>query len=169
MPANRGISTLPLFSAFQEIYSGCCTVAAQVQEEQGQGPVQRLITLPVRLFLLYGQPILLTNQDLTRLLANSFATTSGFVRCTLEAPWPPQLPPLLLLGVGPHEVRLHLAPPPPGSCRQSSSRWFRSVSLWPGPASLRGRLASSYPLSSSPSPRGGSYLTTLSLGVTAPW
>jgi hypothetical protein len=93
MPANRGISTLPLFSAFQEIYSGCCTVAAQVQEEQGQGPVQRLITLPVRLFLLYGQPIVLTNQDLTRLLANSFATTSGFVRCTLEAPWPPQLPP----------------------------------------------------------------------------
>jgi hypothetical protein len=29
MPANRGISTLMPFPTFQEIYSGCCTVAAQ--------------------------------------------------------------------------------------------------------------------------------------------
>ena len=30
MPANSCISVLVHFSAFQEIYSGCCTVAAQI-------------------------------------------------------------------------------------------------------------------------------------------
>jgi enamine deaminase RidA (YjgF/YER057c/UK114 family) len=29
MPANRGIWSITLFLTFQEIYSGCCTVAAQ--------------------------------------------------------------------------------------------------------------------------------------------
>src|SRR5918997_3688659 len=59
------------------------------------------------------------------------------------------------------------APRPPGSCRQSPSRWLRSVRLRPCPTLLRGRLVSSYPSWSSPSPRGRIYLATLSLGVTA--
>src|SRR5215207_11331037 len=61
------------------------------------------------------------------------------------------------------------SPRPPGSCRQSPSRWLRSVRLRPCPTLLRDRLVSSYPSWSSPSLRGGIYLTTLSLGVTAHW
>jgi hypothetical protein len=30
MPANREISSMTLFSTFQDIYLGCCTVAAQM-------------------------------------------------------------------------------------------------------------------------------------------
>jgi hypothetical protein len=31
MPANRGISALMHFPTFQDIHSGCCTVAAQAE------------------------------------------------------------------------------------------------------------------------------------------
>jgi hypothetical protein len=38
-PANSGILLMMLFSAFQEIFSGCCTVAAQtVRLAHAQGP-----------------------------------------------------------------------------------------------------------------------------------
>ena len=37
MPANDGIRQLELFSALQEIYSGCCTVAAHDQKDARGG------------------------------------------------------------------------------------------------------------------------------------
>jgi hypothetical protein len=39
VPANHRISTLVLFSTFQNIYSGCCTVATQILRfASAQGP-----------------------------------------------------------------------------------------------------------------------------------
>src|ERR671911_2393247 len=39
IPANRRITVLTLFSAFQEIYPGCCTVAAQDRKNaRGEWP-----------------------------------------------------------------------------------------------------------------------------------
>ena len=38
MPANRGISTLPLVSSFQDIYSGCCTVMHRSRKNKGRAP-----------------------------------------------------------------------------------------------------------------------------------
>jgi hypothetical protein len=47
--ANQGICTLARFPAFQEIHSGCCTVAAQIcpwrgsESQKGHGPYSSMI------------------------------------------------------------------------------------------------------------------------------
>jgi hypothetical protein len=47
MAANKRISALKLFLAFQEIYSGCCTVAAQGWDNHGGASVlPRSTTIP---------------------------------------------------------------------------------------------------------------------------
>src|ERR671916_3027328 len=116
----------------------------------------RGVELPVCLFLLYGQPILFIDQDLTRrssprqLLSRCYRlgfrpVHAGGSPGTLSFYLPP-----LLLGVGPHEVGLHLAlgaqPPPlslqalvasrpPGGFAQSAyglvQRFFGAASFLP--------------------------------------
>src|SRR5215203_4830667 len=114
-------------------------------------------TLPVRLFLLYGQPILLIDQNLTRRFAPRQLLRRrhrlGFR--PMHAGGSPgtlsfHLPPLLLLSVGHNEVGLHLAlgaqrPPlglqalvasrPPGGFAQSAyglvQRLFGAASFLP--------------------------------------
>src|SRR5829696_1539571 len=116
-----------------------------------------MVTLPVRLFLLYGQPILLIDQNLTRRFAPRQLLRRrhrlGFR--PMHAGGSPgtlsfHLPPLLLLSVGHNEVGLHLAlgaqrPPlglqalvasrPPGGFAQSAyglvQRLFGAASFLP--------------------------------------
>jgi hypothetical protein len=49
MPVNRRISAFVPFSTFQDIYSGCCTVAAQIcpwrgsKSQEGHAPYSSMI------------------------------------------------------------------------------------------------------------------------------
>src|SRR5918994_2491986 len=104
-------------------WCGCCTGLGEQSQDRRSGTwvdelslsTQREVgTLPVGLFLLYVQPILLVNQNLTRRSAPRQLLRRrhrlGFRPVHAGGslgPFSFHLPPLLW--VGPHEVGLHLA------------------------------------------------------------